>query len=102
MCSSDLFAPVPMAWLKDIGADENRLNPNGGAIALGHPLGGSGALFGLGGRFGTGGFGQGDLHRGGLPDRPGRGFRLVGGDLHPAFHAFQPLQQRAVAVRGGR
>jgi acetyl-CoA acetyltransferase len=32
-----------MAWLKEIGADENKLNPNGGAIALGHPLGASGA-----------------------------------------------------------
>lgn len=40
---NEAFAPVPMAWLKDIGADENRLNANGGAIALGHPLGGSGA-----------------------------------------------------------
>ncbi len=40
---NEAFAPVPMSWLKDIGADENRLNPNGGAIALGHPLGGSGA-----------------------------------------------------------
>lgn len=40
---NEAFAPVPMAWLKDIGADESRLNPNGGAIALGHPLGGSGA-----------------------------------------------------------
>ncbi|KUI37193.1 acetyl-CoA acetyltransferase [Mycobacterium sp. IS-1496] len=40
---NEAFAPVPMAWLKDIGADENKLNPNGGAIALGHPLGGSGA-----------------------------------------------------------
>ncbi len=40
---NEAFAPVPMALLKDIGADENRLNPNGGAIALGHPLGGSGA-----------------------------------------------------------
>ena len=40
---NEAFAPVPMAWLKDIGADEERLNPNGGAIALGHPLGGSGA-----------------------------------------------------------
>ncbi|MDV3124282.1 thiolase family protein [Mycobacterium sp. 21AC1] len=40
---NEAFAPVPMAWLKDIGADEARLNPNGGAIALGHPLGGSGA-----------------------------------------------------------
>jgi acetyl-CoA acyltransferase len=40
---NEAFAPVPMAWLKDIGADETKLNPNGGAIALGHPLGGSGA-----------------------------------------------------------
>ena len=40
---NEAFAPVPLAWLKDIGADESRLNPNGGAIALGHPLGGSGA-----------------------------------------------------------
>ncbi|MGV0849666.1 thiolase family protein [Mycolicibacterium phlei] len=40
---NEAFAPVPMAWLKDIGADEEKLNPNGGAIALGHPLGGSGA-----------------------------------------------------------
>ena len=40
---NEAFAPVPLAWLKDIGADEKNLNPNGGAIALGHPLGGSGA-----------------------------------------------------------
>ncbi|MCB0932707.1 MAG: acetyl-CoA C-acyltransferase [Mycobacterium sp.] len=40
---NEAFAPVPMAWLKEIGADEKMLNPNGGAIALGHPLGGSGA-----------------------------------------------------------
>jgi acetyl-CoA acyltransferase len=40
---NEAFAPVPLAWLKDIGADEKKLNPNGGAIALGHPLGGSGA-----------------------------------------------------------
>jgi acetyl-CoA acyltransferase len=40
---NEAFAPVPLAWLKDIGADENKLNPNGGAVALGHPLGGSGA-----------------------------------------------------------
>jgi acetyl-CoA acyltransferase len=40
---NEAFAPVPLAWLKDIGADEKSLNPNGGAIALGHPLGGSGA-----------------------------------------------------------
>jgi acetyl-CoA acyltransferase len=40
---NEAFAPVPMAWLHDLGADESRLNPNGGAIAIGHPLGGSGA-----------------------------------------------------------
>ncbi|BBX23562.1 acyl-CoA dehydrogenase [Mycolicibacter terrae] len=40
---NEAFAPVPMAWLADIGADAKKLNPNGGAIALGHPLGGSGA-----------------------------------------------------------
>src|SRR5438270_7659733 len=40
---NEAFAPVPLAWLADTGADESRLNPNGGAIALGHPLGGSGA-----------------------------------------------------------
>jgi acetyl-CoA acyltransferase len=40
---NEAFAPVPMAWLADIGADAERLNPRGGAIALGHPLGGSGA-----------------------------------------------------------
>ncbi|WP_134324142.1 thiolase family protein [Cumulibacter soli] len=39
---NEAFAPVPMAWLKETGAAEERLNPNGGAIALGHPLGGSG------------------------------------------------------------
>jgi acetyl-CoA C-acetyltransferase len=39
---NEAFAPVPMAWLKDIGADPARLNVNGGAIALGHPLGASG------------------------------------------------------------
>lgn len=40
---NEAFAPVPLAWLQDIGADETRLNVNGGAIALGHPLGASGA-----------------------------------------------------------
>ena len=40
---NEAFAPVPLSWLKDIGAEEEKLNPNGGAIALGHPLGGSGA-----------------------------------------------------------
>jgi len=40
---NEAFAPVPMAWLKHTGADPARLNVNGGAIALGHPLGASGA-----------------------------------------------------------
>jgi acetyl-CoA acyltransferase len=40
---NEAFAPVPLAWLADTGADPALLNPNGGAIALGHPLGGSGA-----------------------------------------------------------
>jgi acetyl-CoA acyltransferase len=40
---NEAFAPVPLAWLADLGADAKTLNPNGGAIALGHPLGGSGA-----------------------------------------------------------
>ena len=39
---NEAFAPVPMAWLREIGADPVRLNVNGGAIALGHPLGASG------------------------------------------------------------
>ncbi len=39
---NEAFAPVPMAWLKHVGADHARLNVNGGAIALGHPLGASG------------------------------------------------------------
>ncbi len=58
---NEAFAPVPLAWLKETGADPEKLNPNGGAIALGHPLGGSGArlmislmheLERTGGRFG--------------------------------------------------
>jgi acetyl-CoA acyltransferase len=40
---NEAFAPVPLAWLAETGADAKQLNPNGGAIALGHPLGGSGA-----------------------------------------------------------
>jgi acetyl-CoA acyltransferase len=58
---NEAFAPVPLAWLAETGADPDRLNPRGGAIALGHPLGGSGArimttllaqLLGRGLRFG--------------------------------------------------
>ena len=40
---NEAFASVPLAWLKATGADPERLNVNGGAIALGHPLGASGA-----------------------------------------------------------
>jgi acetyl-CoA C-acetyltransferase len=39
---NEAFAPVPLAWLQHIGADPAKLNVNGGAIALGHPLGASG------------------------------------------------------------
>ena len=39
---NEAFAPVPLAWLKATGGDPDRLNVNGGAIALGHPLGASG------------------------------------------------------------
>jgi acetyl-CoA C-acetyltransferase len=39
---NEAFAPVPLAWLREVGADPARLNVNGGAIALGHPLGASG------------------------------------------------------------
>jgi len=58
---NEAFASVPMAWLKETGADPARLNVNGGAIALGHPLGGTGtklmatlihALRARGGRYG--------------------------------------------------
>ena len=40
---NEAFAPVPLAWLQHLGADPAKINVNGGAIALGHPLGGSGA-----------------------------------------------------------
>jgi acetyl-CoA acetyltransferase family protein len=58
---NEAFAPVPLAWQADIGGDPERLNPRGGAIALGHPLGASGcrlmttmlhALEQTGGRYG--------------------------------------------------
>jgi acetyl-CoA C-acetyltransferase len=39
---NEAFAPVPLAWLKHVGADRSKINVNGGAIALGHPLGASG------------------------------------------------------------
>ena len=41
---NEAFAPVPLAWLAELGADPKALNPDGGAIALGHPLGASGAV----------------------------------------------------------
>jgi acetyl-CoA C-acetyltransferase len=58
---NEAFAPVPVAWLRELGADPERINVNGGAIALGHPLGASGtklmttllhALHKRGGKFG--------------------------------------------------
>jgi acetyl-CoA acyltransferase len=41
---NEAFAPIPLAWVAEIGADPTKLNPLGGAIALGHPLGASGAI----------------------------------------------------------
>jgi acetyl-CoA acyltransferase len=41
---NEAFAPVPLAWLAETGADPRVVNPLGGAIALGHPLGASGAV----------------------------------------------------------
>ncbi|MFO1012897.1 MAG: acetyl-CoA C-acetyltransferase [Caulobacteraceae bacterium] len=58
---NEAFASVPVAWLQYLGADPDRINVNGGAIALGHPLGASGtklmstlvhALKARGGRYG--------------------------------------------------
>jgi acetyl-CoA C-acetyltransferase len=58
---NEAFASVVLAWQKEVGADPAKVNPNGGAIALGHPLGGTGgflitkALYELertGGRYG--------------------------------------------------
>ncbi|WP_182358619.1 thiolase family protein [Tomitella gaofuii] len=58
---NEAFAPVPLAWCRELGADPERMNPRGGAIALGHPLGASGTrllttlvchLEATGGRFG--------------------------------------------------
>ncbi len=39
---NEAFAPIPLAWAKDLQADMDRLNVNGGALALGHPVGNSG------------------------------------------------------------
>ncbi len=41
---NEAFAPVPMAWAADTGASLEKTNPNGGAIALGHPLGATGGV----------------------------------------------------------
>ena len=41
---NEAFASVVLAWAKELGADPEKTNPNGGAIALGHPLGGTGAF----------------------------------------------------------
>ena len=58
---NEAFAPVVMAWMKELKVDHAKVNPNGGAIALGHPLGATGAkLFAtmlntlerIGGRYG--------------------------------------------------
>ncbi len=58
---NEAFAPVPLAWQREFGVPTERINPRGGAIALGHPLGGSGTrllttllnhLEATGGRFG--------------------------------------------------
>ncbi len=40
---NEAFAPVPLLWMRDLGVGHERLNVNGGAIGLGHPLGASGA-----------------------------------------------------------
>jgi acetyl-CoA C-acetyltransferase len=40
---NEAFASVVLAWHRETGADMDRVNPNGGAIALGHPLGATGA-----------------------------------------------------------
>ena len=40
---NEAFAPVPLIWMRELGMSHDRLNVNGGAIALGHPLGASGA-----------------------------------------------------------
>jgi acetyl-CoA C-acetyltransferase len=58
---NEAFAPVVMAWMRELSADHAKVNVNGGAIALGHPLGATGArlmttllneLERTGGRFG--------------------------------------------------
>ncbi len=93
---NEAFAPVPMAWLKELGADPARTNPNGGAIALGHPLGGTGAILmtkllheleRTGGRYGLQtmceGGGQANVT---IIERPCRGRRRIADD-QPGGHA---------------
>jgi acetyl-CoA C-acetyltransferase len=41
---NEAFASVVLAWQKELGVDPDRVNPNGGAIALGHPLGATGSV----------------------------------------------------------
>lgn len=41
---NEAFAPVPLSWMEELGADPATTNPNGGAIALGHPLGATGSV----------------------------------------------------------
>ncbi|MFD6095158.1 acetyl-CoA C-acetyltransferase [Nocardiopsis flavescens] len=41
---NEAFAPVPLSWIEELGADPATVNPNGGAIALGHPLGATGVI----------------------------------------------------------
>lgn len=41
---NEAFAPVPLAWQLELGAKPERLNPLGGAISVGHPLGASGTI----------------------------------------------------------
>jgi len=41
---NEAFAPVPLSWIDELGADPATVNPNGGAIALGHPLGATGSI----------------------------------------------------------
>ncbi|MFJ9555848.1 acetyl-CoA C-acetyltransferase [Nocardiopsis sp. NPDC101807] len=41
---NEAFAPVPLSWIEELGADPAKVNPNGGAIALGHPLGATGSI----------------------------------------------------------
>ncbi|MFD3684519.1 acetyl-CoA C-acetyltransferase [Nocardiopsis sp. NPDC058631] len=41
---NEAFAPVPLSWIDELGADPAKVNPNGGAIALGHPLGATGSI----------------------------------------------------------